>query len=166
MKKVFMIVLCAMMLVSSACASELMGQRQEKIYETVKYCMDIPKDAQVINAMEYACNPGKLMHMLLIHVSQDEDVEALNGYISKIIAVDLETDFVYTYKNIEMPDAPDMNDINHVRAMIINSYDTYLQGNGEFIWMDSEIKFELSQEEINAINMRLYEDFHPKAIVE
>ena len=165
MKRILAMLLMVGLLLSVAAVAEgetgnQLSDNARIVYETIKYSVDFPKDAQVKSAMEYLCKIDQMqMHLLLVEATQNENIEMLFGRSAGILLINLETNEVITYSNFVSPESSEINSEADAMNLLYNSYSAYLEGYNEFIWTDSEIIFPLSETEIDSINSELTQFF-------
>ena len=134
----------------------------ELLFETVKWSVDFPKDAQIVNATEFLCKVEDFqLHLLLAEVSQHEEVNNMYGSSSRILVIDLDTGSVINYKNMVWPEEFNIATREDALYIIFAGYDSYLLGYNPFIFADHEITFPMAQEVIDDINARLTQHFLP-----
>lgn len=163
MKRIYALLIALLLCAVPALAdsAELTGNAL-LVHDTVKWCMDVPKNAQVLSATEFTCKmtDDYVGHYMLIHVTQDPTIENMMGFASKIIIVDLNTAITYTYNSIENFDVFEINSPEDAAVMLFNSYDAYIQGFNDCIWWgDGEILVHLPEEDVEAINAALTAHF-------
>ena len=153
-------------------------ERQKLAADTVKAFLESTGDAAVkgfeevtgskarpttvTHAMEYRLGnwdgKGTNAHCMLIRL--DMDVACDGGtYDSVRILLDMDTGKCYNSLDIDwsLIDACDGNPTNkeEFNTIALNSYHSYVAYGNEFIWADMEIREELTQEELAAINEAL-----------
>jgi len=159
MKKIIVVFMMILMMGGVAVA-EAFDDNQALVFETVKWCNDVPKNAQVLAAREYTGDfEGIEIHTLLIHTTQDENINMMFGMSSEIIIVDLETGDVYTYKNLSMPETGEISSREDALSMVYNCYDSFLQGYNDGYWVGRQNFIDMPAEDIEAINAELSAHF-------
>lgn len=132
----------------------------ELLFETVKWSVDFPKDAQIVKATEFLCKVGDFqLHLLLAEVTQHEETNNMYGTSSRILLIDLDTGSIINYKNIVWPEEFSIATREDALFVIFAGYDSYMLGYSPFIFAEHEITFPLAQEVIDDINARLAEHF-------
>lgn len=163
-KKIFAVVLAVMMLATAAfaecgCGNGLSGNAAV-VFDSVKWCASAPKNAQVVSAMEYMCKiEDQQLRLILIEITQDENIEMMFGYSSKIMIVDMDTGIVYGYKDISYPESSEVATREDALRCVYGGFDSYVQGINEFVWADHEMSFMLSEDDIAAVNVALTAHF-------
>ncbi|MBE5801846.1 MAG: hypothetical protein E7319_06115 [Clostridiales bacterium] len=153
---------CFPAMAESAGAASFTGN-QQTLFEAVKWNVDFPKNAQILQATEYLCKIDDLqMHLLLAEVTQNENIETLFGKGSRILLIDLESGEIITHTNCVWPESSDIHSKEDALNMLFSCYFSYLEGYNPFIFADHEITFPLTPEEISAINSELNHYFMPQ----
>lgn len=164
MKKAFLMVLLAALLLCFSAAGETMDftPAQFDAYEAVKWNVDFPKNAQILQAMEYFCKAeGHPLRLMLLELTQNEHIENLFGNAARLLLIDLETGESITYANFTFPEgssAPSKQETLHI---LFNHFVSYVEGYNPQIYADHELIFPLTPEEISAVNAALSQHFMP-----
>ena len=162
MKKLMLLMIAAMLLALpflSACAEEGLNARQQLVFDTVKYCNDVPKQAEVTGACEYYCKvEGYPLRALIISVTQTEHIVNHFGPSSQIILLDTDTGEVVTYASFREPtgEVAGASDALH---LLFNHIASAAMNQTEQFYADHEMLFWLSAEEVSAVNDALYTHF-------
>lgn len=159
--------LCAAPALAAGCActcaeENSLSGNAALIFETVKFCQDMPKTARVISAQDFICKMSDSVtaHYMLIHVTQTEFNTNHFGYCSQIILLNMDTDEVWTYMNTDLSMIPETIAPENAHIALFNSFDSYVQGYNDFIWWaDGEIVTPISSEDIAVINSALDHHF-------
>lgn len=162
MKKKFLIFLfVAMMFCFSAVAeTNSFTLAQSNAYEAVKWNADFPKNAQIIQAMEYFCKiEGHQLRLMLLELSQNEVIETMYGQSARLLLVDLETGEAITYANFQ--EAMEVSTRQDALNLLFNHFCSYIEFHPSQIYADHELIFPLSQEEITEVNAALIHHFMP-----
>lgn len=129
---------------------------QTRIYETIKWSNDFPKNAQVTNAIEYL---GKIdeyqVHLLLVQATQSDMANAYYGNSAGLMLIDLDSDTVITCTNIVWPETSDITSKEDLLNMLFSCWDSYVLGYNPYVYFDAEITMPLKAEEIDTINAAL-----------
>ncbi|MBQ2701248.1 MAG: hypothetical protein IJF65_08860 [Clostridia bacterium] len=140
--------------------SPVLQGNQALIYEAVRLSNALPKDAQVISALDYACKlEGIQLHLLLIQVTQSEHIAQHFGVCSQILIVDPDTQEVFSYLDLTFPEGEPIVSKTEALRYIYGGYEAYLQGYNPFIYSDAEITYPLTDGELTAINEALQAHF-------
>ena len=133
---------------------------QALVYDTVRLSTALPKDAQVIAAIDYLCKIENFqLHLLLIHTTQSPLIEQHYGFGARILIVDLETGKTYSYTDLSYPEGEPITSKEDALNYIYGGYDGYLQGFNAFIYRDAEIAYPMGDEELAAVNEALKAHF-------
>lgn len=163
MKKFFALLLALLLcLTSAAFAEETLSGGALTVYETVKWAQDMPKTARVISAQDFICKMSDscTAHYMLIYVTQTEFNAMHFGNSSQLILLNMDTNEVWTYTNVDMNNFPETITPENAHIALFNSYDSYTQGYNDFIWWaDGEIVTHMSEEDIAAVNAALEAHF-------
>lgn len=153
----FLSPICAL---AQAAPADDFNDNQSALFEAVCWNMDFPKNAQIQEAIEYLCKTdGIQVHLLLARVSQNPDIFNMYGNQSELMLIDLESDTVITYANCTWPENAQITDKDILLNVLFSHWDSYTLGYNPFVYMDSEIVFPVSAEEIAAVNAALTERF-------
>ena len=132
------------------------SDHQTRIFETIKWSNDFPKNAQVTNAIEYL---GKIdeyqVHLLLVQATQSDMAKAHYGTSSELMLIDLDSDTVITCTNVVWPETSEFTSKEDLLNMLFSCWDSYLLGYNPHVYFDAEIIFPLNADEIAAINAAL-----------
>lgn len=167
MKKKMILTIClllGMMMVGNACAEasapEALNRNQQAVYEAVKYCNDLPKNAQVLRAMEYMCKvEGEQLRLLLIETTQNPDLIAMFGRCAGIMLVDQDEGKVITYSNCVWPEEYNIQSREDALNMVFSCYLSHVEGYNPIIFADHEMTYPLTEEEMAAVNEALVQHF-------
>ncbi|MBQ8653877.1 MAG: hypothetical protein IJ507_02975 [Clostridia bacterium] len=131
------------------------------VFEAVRWCVDFPKDSQVLSAAEYVCKlGGQPVHALLIHASQSQFVSDHFGTAAGLMVLDLDTGMLITHTNFIFPEnAGETMTRDEALHMLFASFDSHVSFGTEIIVTDSEIVTPLDASDISAINAALYQHF-------
>lgn len=173
MKKRVLAVIIAMILllglnISFAEEASVFNAHQKLLFETVKWNVNLPKDAQILHAEEYICKMTQdiPVRVLLAEITQNPDIEMMYGTSSRLLLIDLETMQVVDHKSVVWPESSDIATKEEALNMLFSCYDSYLQGYNEFIYADHEIVTPVAEDEIAAINEALNHYFLPQSSAE
>ena len=162
MKKKFLIFLFAAMLLCFSAVAETNGLTlaQSNAYEAVKWNVDFPKNAQILQAMEYFCKlEGHQLRLMLLVVTQNETVESIYGNSARLMLVDLESGETVTYSNFQ--ETMEVTTNQDALNVLFNHFCSYIEFQPSQIYADHELIFPLSQEEITEVNAALTHHFTP-----
>ena len=164
MRKTMAVILCMVLLLTagvSLAEEPAFEGNQALVFETMKWCLDIPKDARALHAMEYENTiEGQAVHVLLIHITQNEAISRLYGNSACIVMVDLDTMDVYTYANLTYPESGEIASKEDALKITFACYDSIIQGINEGMWGGPDEKYtELTAEELEAVNQALMAHF-------
>lgn len=160
-KKLLIILFAAMLFICSATAETTdLTLLQRNAYEAVKWNVDFPKNAQIVQAMEYFCKiEGHQLRLMLLEVTQNEMIESIYGNSARLLLVDLETGDTVTYANFH--EAMEVTTKQDAMNVLFNHYFSYIESNASQIYADHELIFPLIQEEISEVNAALLRHFMP-----
>jgi hypothetical protein len=131
---------------------------QTNAFETVKWNADFPKDAQLIQAMEYFCKvEGHQLRLMLLEVTQNENLVNIFGNAARLLLVDLETGETVTYANFY--ETTEVTTKQDALNLLFNHFFSFIEGYNPQIFADHELIFPLSQEEISEVNAALNQHF-------
>jgi len=173
MRKCFLIFLAVLMLTTGAFAecgcscisserSELPGltEKQQSVFEAIRWSDSHPKSAQVLSAMEYYCKvENEQLRLLLIQATQNESITKMYGTSSQILIADVDEGTVYSYQNLSMPESDDVHSRQEALSRIYGEFDSWLAGYNEWIWADSELVYPFGEEDLLRINEALTANF-------
>jgi len=161
MKKCLSLILVLLLLPALSLAeAPSLTPAQNQAFEAVKWNMDFPKDAQVVQAFEYLCKAeGHSLRLLLMEVTQNPQIESLMGQSSRLLLKDLQTDTVITYSNILWPESSQIASYEDALHMIFSCFDSYLSGYHPHLYADHEMIFPLTDEDLEAVNAALRAHF-------
>ena len=159
MKKFLSLLLLIMMLLPCLCAQAegpAFNQRQQMLFDAVRYCNDLPKDSQVISAMEYFCKvEGQQLRLMLMNCTQTEHIANHFGIASTLVLLDTETGDVISYTNHVPYEGHPVASKLDAMNLVFSAYSSYVSFGAEQICTDSELCFPLSAEELNVVNQAL-----------
>lgn len=162
MKKLMLLMIAMTLFVLpclSACAEESFNARQQLVFDTVKYCNDVPKQAQITGACEYYCKvEGYPLRALIIGVRQTEHIANHFGLAARVILLDTDTGEVVTYTTFREP-MGEVTSASDALHLLFNHVISLTMDQAEQIYADHEMLFWLSIEEVRAVNDALTQHF-------
>lgn len=165
MKKLFAVLLCAVMMTGWCCAETVLPGHAQLAYETIRWDVNLPKTAELVSANEYLFKMTKeiTLHALLMEVRLSDDLEAMYGTGGRLMLVDLDSGMVIDYKtydqNVRWPDSGDVTSTYDALHLLYGSYWGYMDGGNEFIMSEHEFVTPMAEEDVAAVNAALEATF-------
>ena len=130
------------------------------VYEAVKYCTALPKDAQVLSAAEYYCKvEGYPLRLLLIEATQTPIIEEFMGKSARLLVLDTDTGESVNCLNVVWSESPDIADRQDALNRLYSGFLSYAEGVNEWVYADHEMLFPLSDAQIAGVNAALTSHF-------
>ena len=163
MKKMLLALLlvCSLLFSISAQAENTLTEKNQLMFDAVRWNLNLPKESQILHAEEYLFKmmADLTLHALLMEVSLSEVLENMYGTGGRIVLIDMDTGNVIDYANfdgnVRWPDSGDVTSKYDALHLLYNHYWSYVEGYNENIMSVHEFIMPVAQEEIDAVNAEL-----------
>ena len=152
--------LALLMLVPAALAEETRDMAALTL-ESVKWCVQLPKDAQVIKAVAYSCGDfeGYPVEALLIAATPSEEAQAFRGAAAGLLLVDLADGRVYTDSDFPVFEGQPVQSREDALLWLFNSWASNWYQENVRLWTENETCVPLTEDEIKFVNDQLMKYF-------
>lgn len=163
MKRLLAALLALIVLLPSAQAESLSPAALTE--EAVKWCAALPKDSQVLRAVEYSCDDieGQSVHALLIAATATQEAYNFYGNAAGLLLVDLSDGKVYSHGDFPVFEGQPVQSREDALLWLFNCWDSAQRPGTQIIWSENEQQIPLTEEEIQAVNANLTAYFTPSA---